>query len=269
MHPTTHAAHRKAQPYTRTIGKTSHPTTRYPNGTETLNSASLSIGAFIPFRLTATKSLEKRGIVLGVSTHRAENAWFFNGGMKYASDVRDTDLSIYGRRYDDQAYTDDFAKEWLDHTKELVDKYQPKIVYFDWTVNNPVIMPYFNKFLAYYYNNSIDWKQGVVVNTKQGYPTDVMVWDVERGKSGKMMKYPWQTDTFVGTKSWGYIADEVYKTPGQIVDDLVDIVSKNGNLLLNIGPKPDGTIPEPQKNILLSIGKWLDVNGEAIYGSRC
>lgn len=107
-----------------------------------------------------------------MSTHRAENAWFFNGGMKYASDVRDTDLSIYGRRYDDQAYTDDFAKEWLDHTKELVDKYQPKIVYFDWTVNNPVIMPYFNKFLAYYYNNSIDWKQGVVVNTKQGYPTD-------------------------------------------------------------------------------------------------
>lgn len=129
-------------------------------------------------------------------------------------------------------------------------------------------MPYFNKFLAYYYNNAIDWNEGVVVSTKQGYPTNVQVWDMERGKSDKMMQFPWQTDTSIGTKSWGYLADEVYKTPGQIVDDLVDIVSKNGNLLLNIGPRPDGTIPDEQKDILLSIGKWLDVNGEAIYGTR-
>lgn len=215
------------------------------------------------------RSFEKEGLIFGASSHRAENAWFFNGGMKFPSDVQDTTIALYGHRVNDHAYTEEIAREWLDRTKEIVDKYQPRILYFDWTVDNPVLMPYFNKFLAYYYNSSIDWKQGVVVNTKQGYPTNVMVWDVERGKSGKMMQFPWQTDTFVGTKSWGYIDDEVYKTPGQIVDDLVDIVSKNGNLLLNIGPKPDGTIPEPQKEILLSIGKWLSVNGEAIYGTRC
>ncbi len=213
-------------------------------------------------------SIEKEGLTFGVSSHRAENAWFFNGGMKFPSDVQDSTITLYGRRYDDQKYTEDYAREWLTHTREIVDKYQPKLLWFDWTVNDSVLMPYFNKFLAYYYNNAIDWNEGVVVSTKQGYPTNVQVWDMERGKSDKMMQFPWQTDTSIGTKSWGYLADEVYKTPGQIVDDLVDIVSKNGNLLLNIGPRPDGTIPDEQKDILLSIGKWLDVNGEAIYGTR-
>lgn len=215
------------------------------------------------------EALNRQGLVFGVSTHRAENAWFFNGGRKFPSDVQDSTISLYGFRYDDQQYTETSAREWLEHTYELVTKYEPRLVFFDWTVNDSVIMPYFNRFLAYYYNSSIDWGEGVVVNTKQGYPTNVMVWDVERGKSGHMMQFPWQTDTFVGTKSWGYITDEVYKTPGQIVDDLVDIVSKNGNMLLNIGPRPDGTIPQEQQDILLDIGRWLKINGEAIYGTRC
>lgn len=166
-------------------------------------------------------------------------------------------------------YTEDVAREWLTHTYELVDKYQPKLIWFDWSVNNPVLMPYFNKFMAYYYNSALDWGENVVVNTKQGYPTDVQVWDVERGKSGKMMQFPWQTDTSVGKRSWSYIDGEENKTPEQIVHDLIDIVSKNGNLLLNIGPRADGTITDEQKEVLLSIGKWLEVNGEAIYGTRC
>ncbi|WP_255417200.1 alpha-L-fucosidase [Proteiniphilum sp. X52] len=213
-------------------------------------------------------AVEKEGLIFGLSSHRAENAWFFNGGMEFASDVQDMDISLYGRRYDDQSYTEDFAREWLTHAYELVNKYEPKLFYFDWTVNNPVLMPYFNKFMAYYYNNAIDWGQGVVVNTKQGYPTNIHVWDVERGKSGKMMLFPWQTDTSIGKRSWSHIEGEEYKTPQQIVHDLVDIVSKNGNLLLNIGPRADGIIPDEQKNILLSIGEWLKVNGEAIYGTR-
>ncbi len=215
------------------------------------------------------KALEKQGLVFGLSTHRAENAWFYNGGMQFPSDVQDTTITLYGKRYESEKYTEEFAKEWLAHTYELVQKYEPKLIWFDWTVNNPVLMPYFNKFMAYYYNNALDWGQGVVVNTKQGYPTDVHVWDVERGKSGKMMQFPWQTDTSVGKKSWSYIEGEENKTPEQIVHDLIDIVSKNGNLLLNIGPRADGTLTEAQKNVLLSIGEWLEVNGEAIYGTRC
>ncbi len=214
-------------------------------------------------------AIEKNGLVFGLSTHRAENAWFYNGGMQFPSDVQDTTITLYGRRYENEKYTEDVAREWLAHTYELINKYEPKLIWFDWTVNNPVLMPYFNKFLAYYYNNALDWNEGVVVNTKQGYPTNVQVWDVERGKSGKMMQFPWQTDTSVGKKSWSYIDGEENKTPGQIIHDLIDIVSKNGNLLLNIGPRADGTITGEQKQVLLSIGKWLDVNGEAIYGTRC
>jgi alpha-L-fucosidase len=83
-----------------------------------------------------------------------------------------------------------------------------------------------------------------------------------------MKEYPWQTDTSIGKKSWSFVEDEENKTPEQIIHDLVDIVSKNGNLLLNIGPRADGTITEEQKQILFDIGEWLKVNGEGIYGAR-
>ncbi|MDR1675636.1 MAG: alpha-L-fucosidase [Tannerella sp.] len=215
------------------------------------------------------EAAEKEGIVFGLSTHRAENAWFYNGGMEFPSDVQDTTLRLYGGRLPDHTYRDDIAREWLERTYELVNKYQPRLVWFDWTVNDSLLMPYFNKFMAYYYNCALDWNDQVVVNTKQGYPTNVQVWDMERGKSGKMMKFPWQTDTSVGKKSWAYIEGEENKTPEQIVHDLIDIVSKNGNLLLNIGPKADGSITEEQTSVLLAIGRWLDINGEAIYGTRC
>jgi len=216
------------------------------------------------------EAVEREGMVFGLSTHRAENAWFFNGGMTFPSDVQDTTISLYGRRMlKNEIYDERFAREWLTHTYELINKYQPELIWFDWTVNNPVLMPYFNKFLAYYYNNALDWGKQVVVNTKQGYPTNIQVWDVERGKSGKMMKFPWQTDTSIGKKSWSYINGEENKTAEQIVHDLIDIVSKNGNLLLNIGPRADGTITEEQQAVLLDIGKWLKVNGDAIYGTRC
>ncbi len=91
---------------------------------------------------------------------------------------------------------------------------------------------------------------------------------MERGQLASIRPHFWQTDTAVSKNSWGYVKNQDYKTASDIVGDLVDIVSKNGALLLNIGPRPDGTIPEPEQEILLSIGRWLQVNGEAIYGSR-
>ncbi|MCT7000019.1 alpha-L-fucosidase, partial [Salmonella enterica] len=77
---------------------------------------------------------------------------------------------------------------------------------------------------------------------------------------------PWQTETSVSPDSWGYAEGDTYKSSDEIVQRLVDVVSKNGNLLLNVGPKADGTIPDEAKGILLAMGQWLKTNGEAIYG---
>ena len=77
-----------------------------------------------------------------------------------------------------------------------------------------------------------------------------------------------QSDTSVSVHSWGYAKNDTYRTPQSLLADLIDIVSKNGNLLLNVGPKPDGTIPDEIVTVLKGMGGWLKVNGEAIYGTR-
>ena len=222
----------------------------------------------------------KQGLHFGLSIHRAENAWFYNEGMKIPSDVQTGKFStLYGECLPEPGgqtmdcpegagFNDHSIKSWLEHTYELVDLYQPELMWFDWTVGKYPFQPTFYKFMAYYYNNAIDWEKEVVVNTKFGYGDNIQVFDIERGKSETARDFPWQTDTSVGKKSWGYIEGEENKSPNQIIDDLVDIVSKNGNLLLNIGPRADGTITEGQQKVLLEIGSWLAVNGEAIYGTR-
>ena len=92
--------------------------------------------------------------------------------------------------------------------------------------------------------------------------------DIERGKFAEAKPYFWQADTAIAKNSWCYTENNSYKTAYQIICDLVDIVSKNGTLLLNVGPKADGTIAEEERQVLLDIGKWLQINGEAIYDSK-
>jgi alpha-L-fucosidase len=112
----------------------------------------------------------------------------------------------------------------------------------------------------------------VAINFKEwegrSFPDAVGVFDIERGQSAEIRPSLWQTDTSVAKNSWGYTSKQDYKDVDNIVDDLVDIVSKNGTLLLNIGPKPDGTIADQEVAMLRAIGHWLAINGEAIYGTR-
>jgi alpha-L-fucosidase len=230
-------------------------------------------------------AVRKEGMAFGVSSHRAEHWWFLNGGMAFDSDVRDPQYyDFYGpakpgpSHHEREAWFSKdwrprpdgkFLEDWLARTCELVDRYQLQLVYFDWWIEQAVFEPYLQRFAAYYYNRGIEWDQGVVINYKnESFPEGAAVFDVERGQLTDIRPLFWQTDTAISKNSWGYVENQEYKTPVSLIHDLIDIVSKNGTLLLNIGPRPDGTIPEPEEEILLEIGRWLAVNGEAIYGTR-
>jgi alpha-L-fucosidase len=225
-------------------------------------------------------AVRRHGLTFGLSYHRAEHWWFFDGGMQFDSDVRDPRYhDFYGPAQpgpDDPGQRDwqprpdaRFLDDWLARCCELVDRYRPQLVYFDWWIEQIVFQPYLQKFAAYYYNRAAEWNAGVVINYKHdAFPEGTAVFDVERGQLQDNRPRCWQTCTTMSRHSWGYVHNQEYKTAGDIVDDLVDIVSKNGALLLNVGPRPDGTLPEAERDILLEIGRWLAVNGEAIYGTR-
>jgi alpha-L-fucosidase len=148
------------------------------------------------------------------------------------------------------------------------------VFWFDWWIQHDSFKPYLPRFAAYYYNAAREWgpdwdQSGAAINHKfNAYPEGTSVFDIERGQLAGIRPSFWQTDTSVSKNSWGYIHNHDYKTAGSIVGDLVDIVSKNGALLLNIGPRPDGTIPEPEQAMLREIGQWLAINGDAIYATR-
>jgi alpha-L-fucosidase len=231
------------------------------------------------------QAVRRQGLLFGLSCHRAEHWFFMNGGMEFNSDVRDPRYyDFYGPAKPGPAMEETekwmskdwrprpdgkFMEDWLARTCELVDKYQPQVVWFDWWIEQAVFEPYLQRFAAYYYNRGLEWGKGVAINHKfQSFPEGAAVFDVERGGLKGIRPYFWQTDTAVGKNSWCYVEDQDYKTSTSLIHDLVDIVSKNGALLLNIGPRPDGTIPEGDRRILLDIGSWLAVNGEAVYGTR-
>ncbi|WP_298537498.1 alpha-L-fucosidase [uncultured Algibacter sp.] len=211
-----------------------------------------------------------KGLIMGASSHYAFNWSFYN--KKDNFDTTDPEYAdLYSAKGKDlnEPVSEAFKQKWWDRTVDLIDNYQPDILWFDFYLDIPDYADMRPKIAAYYYNKGIEWGKEVVINDKnfdyEAFPEGTVIYDLERGKLPGIRKLPWQTDTSIGKNSWSHVDNWESKTANQLIDDLVDIVSKNGNLLLNVGPKADGTIPEDQKEILLEIGNWLAINGEAIY----
>ncbi len=227
-----------------------------------------------------TASFHRRGLFTGASSHRVEH-WFFQGpGKLFDSDVKEPlkrgDLYWPATpEFDPQDLfskpepTQEYLEDWLTRTCEIVDRYRPRILYFDWWIQHSAVRPYLKKLAAYYYNRAAEWGEEVVINYKHdAFVFGTAVPDVERGQFAEMKPYFWQTDTAIALNSWCYTENNDYRPAADIVRDLVDIVSKNGCLLLNVGPKADGTIGPEDTQILKAIGQWLRINGEAVYGTR-
>lgn len=219
------------------------------------------------------KEGRQQGLIMGASSHYAFNWSFYNKKDKFdTTDPEYADLYSTKGKNLEEPVSAEFKQKWWDRTVDLIDNYQPDILWFDFYLDTPDFADLRPKLAAYYYNKGLEWGKEVVINDKnfdhEAFPEGTVIYDLERGKLPGIRKLPWQTDTSIGKNSWSYVTDWDSKTANQLIDDLVDIVSKNGNLLLNVGPKADGTIPEDQKEILLQIGNWLAINGEAIYDTK-
>ncbi|WP_298479711.1 alpha-L-fucosidase [uncultured Maribacter sp.] len=162
----------------------------------------------------------------------------------------------------------DFNDEWLNRLKEIIDKYNPDLVWFD-NKMDIISEEHRKEFLEYYYNYADKNKQEVVSTYKfYDFAKGSAVYDLERARMSEKKEFPWLTDDSIDWNAWSHISYPKYKSTNRLIDFLVDVVSKNGAVLLNITPRADGTIPEPVKERLLEMGQWLKVNGEAIYGTR-
>lgn len=211
----------------------------------------------------------KRNLKFMTSFHHAWNWRYYEPAFAYdAADPRFAGL--YGTpHHPSEVESREFLEDWLGKLIEVVDKYQPDYMWFDFGWGAESFEPYKKAFLAYYYNEAEKWGKNVVVSYKDDHlPHGAGVLDLERGRLDHLRKDLWITDTSIDKDSWCYIDHPNLKSVNTMVDNLVDRVSKNGNTLMNIAPRADGTIPDEQRERLLGIGKWLKVNGEAIYGTR-
>ncbi|HTN22244.1 MAG TPA: alpha-L-fucosidase [Pelobium sp.] len=168
-----------------------------------------------------------------------------------------------------------YCEKFYKRTKELIDKYEPELVYFDdtalplWPISDAGL-----RIAAHMYNKSIkdngELKAVICGKILSQQQRQCMVWDIERGQSNQIEPLPWQTDTCIG--AWHYdrriYEKNRYKSAKTVIHTLIDVVSKNGNLMLNIPVRGDGTIDEKERAVVEEIGDWMKINSEGIYGTR-
>jgi alpha-L-fucosidase len=218
------------------------------------------------------KAVRAQGLKFGVTNHTIEHYDFIEV-EKIPEDMK-TDLSADG--YQDfywVTHSDErlkqFMAQWIAKNIELIDQYRPDVIWYDNGLNHRAFDPLKLNIAAYYYNRARKWGKQVTLNAKGTCFLAGSIQDYEGvGRAPtKLTDFPWTVEDRIGS-SWGYITGMKVRNPAEIVATLIDVVSKNGIYLLNLSPMGDGSIPEDQQQALLAIGKWLEVNGDAIYGTR-
>ena len=217
------------------------------------------------------KAIRKHGMKFIATFHHGFSWRYFEPSYKYDG-ANPKYAGLYCQAHEpDAPPTQEFMEQWLGKVNEVVNKYQPDLIWFDFGLGSEkrkcITPEYQQRMFADYYNWAVRNNRQVGVAHKHRHiHTHTGILDFERGREDKLVPYPWLTDTSVGP--WFCQKSTPFKSVNQIVDVLVDIVSKNGCMLLNVGPAADGTIPPQGREILLGIGSWLKVNGEAIYKTR-
>lgn len=210
------------------------------------------------------EALRKRGIKIITSFHHAKNFQGYYTRVEGADTADPEYADLYGQ-FDNEKLAHD---RWLVKLKEVIDAYKPDQIWFDFGLQK-IPDDYKQRMAAYYYNHEAQWGKPVIITRKGTHlPEGVGVLDIERGKMTGMGEELWQTDDSIATNSWCYVRDLQLKPAEELIHELIDIVAKNGVLLLNVAPRADGSFPEGQKALLKAIGDWLKVNGEAIYATR-
>ena len=216
------------------------------------------------------KAVRAQGMRFGVTNHSMEHYTFIDpvpAGTK--TDLNDPAYADFYWVDHSDARLQKFFELWVAKNEELIDKYQPDVLWFDNGVNPRVLDPLKLKVAAYYYNRALQWGKGVAISTKFHAFLAGGITDHERMMRAPVLLQdnPWLVHDTIGS-TWGYTEGMRIGSPGGFIRTLVDVVSKNGIFLLNVSPKGDGSIPDDQRRVLLAIGGWLQANGEAIYGTH-
>ena len=207
-----------------------------------------------------TDAFRKKNMKIMLSMHHAYNI------TGYYDHVPKTNYPKLQKLFGQQGKEKNEAY-WLAKHKEIIDNYKPDIIYQDFNlhlISEPILL----QFLAYYYNKAVGWNKEVVATYKDGLNPKCAVLDYERGGPPDITDNYWLTDDAISSSSWCYTEGISYYSKEQILHAFIDRISKNGNMVLNISPKADGTIPQAQKDVLLAMGAWLKKYGEAIYATR-
>ena len=208
--------------------------------------------------------------------------WFLPGDPQAVEEGRKAGWDLFDPKYANFYWNrftgkyEDFITQWRAKVREVTDKYQPDVVWFDGgTFQDAKSQKMVLSILSYYYNQGETWGKPVEVlnklptSMKFNFPRGFGVLTYEEGRDREAkVDRPWIDDMKISTFSWGYIEGQTYKRVDEILDGLIDRVSRGGGLLLSLCPLADGTLNKPQKDILLAMGGWLKTNGEAIYGTR-